>query len=166
MYKIVLSVFTIAALTLTISTASFAQKKTANSASSSGSDYSTGVGLRLDLGNGGTYVGPAVKHFFTENSAGEAAILFGNSVTYIGAEYSYNGIIPNAAGLKWNLGIGPQIALYKGGSDVLLRPFAGLEFKIPQAPLDLGFDWRPAALLTHGGDFEAGRFGLAFRYTF
>ena len=36
----------------------------------------------------------------------------------------------------------------------------------PEPGLDLGFDWRPAALLTHGGDFEAGRFGLAFRYVF
>lgn len=134
-----------------------------------GSDYSTALGLRLDLGNGGTYVGPAIKHFFSPTGAGEASVLFGNHTTLIGAEYSYNSAIRNAGGLKWNAGIGPQIALYSssyygGGSDVLLRPFAGLEFKIPEAPLNLGFDWRPIIQLTHGSDFEAGRFGLALRF--
>ncbi len=156
--KLFLSVCLIVALNFLILNSASAQK-------SSGSDYSTGLGIRLDLGNGGTYVGPAVKHFFSSNSAGEASVLFGNSTTLIGAEYSYNSAINGAAGLKWNIGIGPQFALYNGGSDVLIRPFAGLEFKIPEAPIDLGFDWRPAITLTHGSDFEAGRFGLAFRFT-
>jgi hypothetical protein len=155
--KLFLSVFLIAALNLLILNSASAQ--------ATGADYSTGLGIRLDLGNWGTYVGPAVKHFFSANSAGEASVLFGNSTTVIGAEYSYNSPISGASGLKWNIGIGPQFALYDGGSDVLLRPFAGLEFKIPEAPIDLGFDWRPAITLTHGSDFEAGRFGLAFRFT-
>lgn len=156
--KLTISILLLIAMNLLISNATLAQKTT-------GTDYSTGLGIRLDLGNGGTYAGPAVKHFFSATSAGEASVLFGNSTTLIGAEYSYNSAINNAAGLKWNLGIGPQFALYKGGSDVLLRPFAGLEFKIPEAPIDFGFDWRPAIQLTHGSDVEAGRFGLAFRFT-
>lgn len=132
----------------------------------SGTSYTTGLGLRLDLGNGGTLVGPSVKHFFDATNAGEAMVIFGNGSTVLGLEYSYNGAIANAAGLKWNIGVGPAFAFYRGGyNDVWIRPFAGLEFKIPDVPLDLGFDWRPIGVLTHGGDFEAGRFGLAFRFT-
>ena len=55
--------------------------------------------------------------------------------------------------------------LYDGGSDVLIRPMAGLEFKVPDVPLSLGFDWRPVFQLTHDTDFEAGRFGIALRFT-
>ncbi len=162
MKKFLFSALAIVVVSLVFTSTSYGQKK---ASAATGTNYTTGLGLRLDLGNGGTFVGPAVKHFFDATNAGEFSVLFGDHVTFIGAEYSYNGNIANAAGLKWNVGIGPQFELYKGGSDVLLRPFAGLEFKVPQVPLDLGFDWRPAFVLTHGTDVEAGRFGLAFRFT-
>ena len=145
-------------LSLFMSNQSFAQK-------TSGTDYKTGIGIRLDLGTGGTFVGPAVKHYFSKTSAGEGSVLFGDGLTMIGAEYSYNGAIKGADGLKWNAGLGPQIALYDGGSDVFIRPMAGLEFKVPEVPLSLGFDWRPVFQLTHDTDFEAGRFGIALRFT-
>lgn len=159
--KFTLPAMLILALNLLIANTASAQKV-------SGTTYNTGLGIRLDLGNGATFVGPAVKHFFTPTNAGEFSVLFGNHTTLIGAEYSYNAAIANAGGLMWNAGFGPQVALYSGdyggGSDVFIRPFAGLEFKVPGAPLDLGFDWRPIIQLTHGSDFEAGRFGLAFRF--
>lgn len=128
-------------------------------------DYTTGVGLFLDLGNGGTYVGPHAKHYFTDEHAGQAMVLFGNDIVIIGAEYSYNKDIPGAAGLKWNVGIGPQLAFGNDETDFLLRPQVGLEFKIPNVPIGVGFDWRPWWILTSGSDFEGARFGLAFKYT-
>jgi hypothetical protein len=48
----------------------------------------------------------------------------------------------------------------------LLRPLAGLDYKINDVPLNFTFDWRPAFVLTHGTDFNAARFGLAVRYCF
>lgn len=33
--------------------------------------YKTGVGLMIDVGDGGTLVGPHVKHFFDNNQAGK-----------------------------------------------------------------------------------------------
>jgi len=130
-----------------------------------GASYENAVGLFIDAGNGGTYVGPHLKHYFNSNDAGQVMVLFGNSRTIVGAEYSYNALIDGANGLKWNVGVGPQIALGHG-TDVLVRPMAGLEYKIPQVPIAFGFDWRPAWQLTHGNDFEAGRFGIAFKYAF
>lgn len=131
----------------------------------SGAPYNTSFGLFLDLGNGGTYVGPHVKHFFTENDAGQAMVLFGNEITILGVEYSYNKQIPDAGGLMWNAGIGPQVLFGDGDTGFALRPQVGLEFKVPQAPLSVGFDWRPYWIVSPDSEFEAGRFGLSFKYT-
>jgi hypothetical protein len=129
------------------------------------SPYKTGFGLMLDLGTGGTYVGPHVKHYFSGSSAGQAMVLFGNGLTVIGLEYSYNKQIPGATGLSWNLGLGPQFYFITGSNGFMLRPQAGLEFKVPKAPLAAGFDWRPMWQLSHGSSFEPARFALTLKYT-
>lgn len=152
-------------LAFTIAACSFLAFKNQASAQR-GSSYENGVGLFIDAGNGGTYVGPHLKHYFNDNDAGQVMVLFGNSSTILGFEYSYNAPISGADGLKWNIGVGPQFAFGHGTTDVMIRPMVGLEYKIPQAPVALGFDWRPAWTLTHGNNFEAGRFGIAFKYTF
>jgi hypothetical protein len=140
-------------------------KVSAQRTSGSGSGYNNGVGLFIDFGNGGTLAGPHLKHYYDANNAGQVMLLFGNGSTIIGAEYSYNKTFPNAGGLRWNLGIGPQIG-FGGGFTVLVRPVAGLEYKIVSAPIAFGFDWRPAWVLTNGEGFESARFGLAMKFTF
>jgi len=120
----------------------------------SGTNYTTAVGLFLDLGNGGTYVGPHVKHYFTANDAGQAMVfIWKNHSTIVGVEYAYNQVIPGADGLKWNIGVGPQLAFNDDFTDFLLRPQVGLEYKVDGAPIAFGFDWRPAWTLTHGSNF-------------
>lgn len=143
-----------------------AQKRT----SQKGTDYSNAVGMRIDLGSDyGTYVGINGKHFFNTHDAGEAQVLFGNHTTMIQIEYQYHGNIQNAPGLKWYAGLGPGFAFsssYYGGTDVLIRPIVGLDYKVDNVPLNFAFDWRPAFVVTHGTEFNAARFGLAFRYAF
>ena len=145
------------ALVLSLSQKAIAQRS---------SSYDNGVGLFVDFGNGGTYVGPHLKHYFDANNAGQAMIIFGNGNTIAGVEYSYNKAITNAGGLRWNLGFGPQIGFGHGTTDFYIRPVAGLEYKIPEVPIALGLDWRPSWMVTHGSSFEAARFGLAFKFTF
>ena len=130
-------------------------------------NYKTAAGLTVDFGTGITLVGPTVKHFFQENHAGQFEVLFGNNYTVIEAFYQYHGQIDNAAGLKWYAGVGPGVGLYDGGSDFLLRPLGGLDYKINNVPLDFSFDWRPILTFYDGGsDFEPARFSLGFRYAF
>jgi len=144
-----------------------------------GASYQNGLGLFIDAGNGGTFVGPHFKHYFNANDAGQINLLFGQNTTILGFEYSYNKPISGARGLKWNIGVGPQVEFHsdkyryhgyeytgKSTTDVSIRPMLGLEYKIPGAPIAMGFDWRPWWRLTHGNNFEAGRFGIAFKYTF
>ena len=133
--------------------------------------YKTSLGLGLDFGNGTTLVGPSVKHFFTSKDAGQAEILFGNHTTAINAFYQYHDDFSGAPGLKWYLGVGPALHIfdYAGFSSTTfaIKPMAGLDFKIPSAPISFAFDWRPSVFFyDNDTDFEPGRFGLGFRYTF
>lgn len=135
-----------------------------------GSSYENGLGLWIDAGNGGTYVGPHLKHYFNSNDAGQVNLLFGNHTTVIGVEYTYNKDIDGAPGLKWNIGVGPQVSFFSqegySQTNFAIRPIAGLEYKVSGAPIAINFDWRPNWRLTHGNDFEAGRFGIGFKYAF
>lgn len=128
----------------------------------------TGAGLLLDVGDGGTAVGPHIKHFFTNSNALEGSVLFGTGVTTIQAMYGYHADINGAEGLKWYVGAGPAISFGKGGGSLFsLAPMVGLDYKIGQAPLALSADWRPRFYIGDGGSaFSAARFALGLRFTF
>lgn len=131
--------------------------------------YKTAAGLQIDFGDGSTLVGPAIKHFFSNNNAVEGEVLFGNHITFLQAFYQYQKEIPNAKGLEWYLGGGPSLGLYSGGSSFYLRPMVGLDYKINDVPLALSFDWRPFIYLgsnSFGSRFTGARFGLGFKYVF
>lgn len=129
------------------------------------SDYKTGAGLSLDFGSGGTLVGPSLKHFFTERSAGDVELLFGTRITMVNLLYQYHGNIENAAGLQWYAGIGPSILLGSGrGSGIAVRPLVGMDYKFKDVPLSLALDWRPYIDIGGVEGFLPGRFGLGFRY--
>ena len=128
--------------------------------------YKTGAGLMLDFGNGATFVGPHVKHFFTNNSAGEFSVLFANGATIAQANYQYQQGISGAKGLGWYVGAGPGILFGKGYTQFAPSAMVGLDFKIPGSPLDLSMDWRPRFIIGDNSDAEIGRFTAGFRFTF
>ena len=136
----------------------------------SAQDYRNALGLGLDFGNGSTLVGPSFKHFFNANGAGQIELLFGDHSTRLQAFYQYHQDIAGANGLKWYVGGGPGLNFFSVGNydqtNFLLIPMAGLDFKIPGAPIAMAFDWRPTAWIGDNSDFEAGRFGFGFKFTF
>ena len=130
-------------------------------------NYKTGAGLAIDFGDGSTMVGPHIKHFFSQNGAINGEILFGANSTLLQAMYQYHGNIKDVSGLNWYLGGGPSLQLYDNGSNFYLVPMAGVDLKFKSAPLAASFDWRPRLYIgDNNSDFNAGRFGLGFRYTF
>lgn len=130
-------------------------------------NYKTGLGLGIDFGDGATLVGPSIRHHFSPKAAIQGDVLFGGNSTIIQAFLQYNSSIPGAKGLDWYLGGGPSIQLYDGGSSFYLVPMIGLDYKFTGAPLALALDWRPRLYIgDSNSDFNAGRFGLGFRYTF
>jgi hypothetical protein len=129
-----------------------------------GSSYKTALGLGIDFGNGVTFAGPSIKHFFNAKSVGKAEVLFGDGVVMLSAYYQYHSNIPNAAGLKWTLGLGATY--YDYDEAFALRPTIGLDYKIPNVPLQFELDWRPFVDISNDLYWEAARFGLGFRYCF
>ncbi|MHA4894358.1 hypothetical protein ACXZ1K_06365 [Pedobacter sp. PWIIR3] len=131
-------------------------------------NYKTGLGLRIDAGDGFTGVGFDVKHFFTRNNAIDAnLIFFDGDVVGLGAEYQYNAPIQGVKGLDWYLGVGPNFLFGHNATAVQLRPVAGLDLKVPGAPIDFAFDWRPMFTLNDNYDsVNAARFGISIRYAF
>ncbi|MFD2742151.1 MULTISPECIES: hypothetical protein [Sphingobacterium] len=127
--------------------------------------YGTALGLGIDLGDGRTFVGPQIKHNFGGNNAANAQVLFGGGATILGVDYSYNQAIQGANGLTWYLGVGPQIGFNNERTYFALRPAAGLEFKVPQAPLAMHFDWKPWWNLTNRSNFEPARFSIGLKFT-
>lgn len=133
----------------------------------SAQNYKTGFGLLIDIGEGTTFVGPHIKHFFTPEIAGQGLVMFAKEVTVVGVEGSYNGKVPGANGLMWNIGVGPQALIGKQRTLFGLRPSAGVEFTVPNAPINIGFDWRPSLIFYDGNsDFTPGRFGIFLRHVF
>ena len=132
-----------------------------------GSDYKNAIGLGINFGNGATLVGPSFKHFFTENHVGAAELLFGDGITSLMAYYQYHKDIEGAPGLKWYAGAGAGFWFGNHNTAFALSPLGGLDYKISGAPICFSFDWRPTMLFGNGdSDFEAGRFGMGFRFAF
>lgn len=129
--------------------------------------YQTSVGLGIDLGSYGSMFGPQLKHVFGTNAALQAQLMFSdNSYMYVGADYQYTKNFPNTKGVAWYLGVGPQMGFATKGSynEFVLRPQAGLEFKLPEVPLGIHFDWKPWWRLSHGTHFTPGKFTLGLKY--
>ncbi len=139
------------------------------SLSNAQSSYTGAIGLGIDFFEDVTLVGPSGKYFFAENHVGQADLGFEENVTAITLLYSYHDQFSGAPGLRWYAGFGPSVLFLDddigGGTEIALRPHAGLDFKINGVPLAFSFDWRPFLGL---GDLnnEVGAFGVGFRYAF
>ncbi|MBS7332430.1 hypothetical protein [Faecalibacter bovis] len=133
-------------------------------------DYNNALGVVVDLGDGETLFGPQYKHSFDGKNAGNVQVMFGDNITVVGADYTYNQGFSGTNGLGWYVGVGPQLSFVDYGNNdktyFAIRPQVGLEYKIPSAPLAMHFDWKPWWNLTNDSNFEAGRFSLGFKYVF
>ena len=117
------------------------------------------------------------KQYKTESVAKELLAYFNEDGFRLTGLYEKHMPIPNAEGLQWYVGGGghfglwnnswrlrnpPSTAVFAIGVDGVL----GLDYKIPNAPLAVSFDWQPSFNLVGHTYFEGGWGGLAVRYTF
>lgn len=127
----------------------------------------TAVGLRIDFGTGSTGLGPNIKHRFNRKHSIDAAIVFfEGDVVGLGAQFERNFSVRGNPDVNWYIGIGPQFLFANENNTIALVPVTGLEFNIPNSPLNLSFDWRPNFHLSPVTDVQAGRFGLSLRVAF
>ena len=93
-----------------------------------------------------------------------ADISFGDGV---GVEALWDFIYRPLGGeaFNWYLGVGPSV-LFDEDFRLGASGEIGLEYRFNGVPLALGIDWRPTLYIVEQTSFDAGGFGLNFRYVF
>lgn len=134
-----------------------AQNRTANTR-----DYKTALGLKI--WNGG---GVSLKTFVAEQKALEFIGFFSSNSTRITGLYELHGDLNTEGNIKWYIGFGAHVNLYKRYTGVGLDGVAGLDYKFSNLPLNLALDWQPAFELGSGSfnGFYGNWGGLAIRFT-
>ena len=135
------------------------------------STYSTAVGVKI-------YPGAiSVKHFTSSNIALEGlGYLWQYGFRACGL-YEIHKDINVIDGLKWYVGPGAHVGFYnqnwtrdyptrESSVAIGIDGVLGLDYKIPQATLNLSIDWQPSFNLIGYNYFEGGWGGLSVRYTF
>src|SRR5690606_41292420 len=95
-----------------------------------------------------------------------AQVLFGDNLTAIGVDYSYNQPISGASGLWWYVGVGPQITFHDKVDKTYfaIRPALGIEYKIPTVPLGFHFYCKPCWNLLELTDIVAEQFSYSHKF--
>lgn len=131
------------------------------------SNYKTAAGLELEFGKGTTLAGPTIKSFFNNHNALQVEALLGSNYFSVGAFYQYHLSFEKVIPVRFYLGLGPEVFLDpQNNAGILLKPMAGLDYKVKKLPLSIIFDLRPSIILSSKSDFEVARFGLGALYAF
>lgn len=134
-----------------------AQNRTANSI-----EYKTAVGVKLWSGAGIT-----LKTFISEKNALEFIGYFDRFGTRITGLYEFHGNLNTEGGLKWYIGPGAHVGLYRGVTAVGIDGVIGLDYKFSNFPINLALDWQPSVEFGSGNrnGFNGNWGGFAIRYT-
>jgi hypothetical protein len=138
--------------------------------SAKGQDYERAVSARL-----GTSIGASYKQFVTAGSAFETIA----SLDIIGkndrkltmaayGEYHYN---LGVDGLSLFGGPGVSFGFYvagdyKDGAILSIDLIGGIEYKLPDQPFIIAFDWNPQLQMVTNAGIKPANFGISLRYTF
>ncbi len=140
-------------------------------------DYKAAIGGRF-----GFYNGLTLKGFISSKGAIEGLLTtrwHGFSITGL---YEHHMPIKEVKGLAWYVGGGAHIGYFDGhyyndyfypgkiddkdytvvGADLIL----GAEYKIPEIPLNVGLDWKPAFNFINDDHFWFDGIALSIRYIF
>ena len=133
-----------------------AQNKTANSLS-----YKTAIGVKVWNGAGVT-----LKTFLTERDALEFIGFFNTYGTRITGLYEFHGNLNTEGNLKWYVGFGGHVGLYKPNITVIgVDGVIGIDYKFANAPINLALDWQPSLELKKDYGFNSNWGGFAIRFT-
>jgi hypothetical protein len=145
------------AVLMTIIVTAGAQNRTSNS-----NEYKTAVGIKIWDGAGAN-----LKTFVSDKHALEFTGFFYRFGTRISGLYELHGELNTEGNLRWYVGGGAHVSLYKGYTAGGLDGAIGIDFKVPSAPLNFALDWQPALELGSGNrnGFYGNWGGFAIRYT-
>ncbi len=144
-------------------------------------NYNTAIGVRL----GGLTSGATIKHFTASRTALEGIFSFGQKSFLVTGLYEKHRSVDNAAGLTWFYGAGAHVGFFNyGGRYYIIKNnrtyvvregdkatvigvdfIIGLDYKIPNAPINIGLDFKPFVDFFDGpvAFYDA---GLSLRFAF
>ena len=139
-------------LILTLFLATTFLAASAQNSTAEGPDYKTAIGAKLWTGGG-----ISVKTFINFDRYG----------TRITGLYEIHGNLSSEGALKWYVGPGAHVGLYKGITAVGIDGVVGIDYKFTNMPLNLALDWQPSFELGSGtrNGFNANWGGFAIRFT-
>ena len=131
----------------------------------SAQDYKLAMGLRLStsaptLGNS-----VSIKYFLDETNAVEGLIGWGTRFG-LGALYERHQLIGATPSLNWFYGGGGYIGFQDGRTYLGPTGIVGMDYKFPNAPVNLSLDWKPELDISPAINFVPGAFAVSIRYTF
>jgi hypothetical protein len=138
-----------------------------------GRDYRMALGLRLSTAIPTLSNAVTGKYFITDRSAVEGIISFGNKFGIGALLEVYKPF--NAEGLSWFYGAGAYAGFAKnsdqfgkGDGRVYVGPtgILGLDYKFPNAPVNLSLDWKPELDIVPAINFIPDAFALSVRFAF
>ncbi len=149
-------------LILTLFLATTFLAASAQNSTAEGPDYKTAIGAKLWTGGG-----ISVKTFIKDNNALEFIGYFDRYGTRITGLYEIHGNLSSEGALKWYVGPGAHVGLYKGITAVGIDGVVGIDYKFTNMPLNLALDWQPSFELGSGtrNGFNANWGGFAIRFT-
>ncbi|TDH27423.1 hypothetical protein EXU57_07505 [Segetibacter sp. 3557_3] len=147
-------------LAMLVSFASFSQDV-------SGPPYATAAGVKISSGVAFSY-----KKFVTVKNALEAqALFFREGVRVIGL-YEFHYPLEGVSGLAWYVGPGAHVGVYGSKykainntrTDLGIDGVIGLDFKIPNVPINLSLDWQPSFSILGNAGLQPQFGGVGIRY--
>ena len=129
-------------------------------------DYRMALGIRLSNSTPTLNNSISGKYFVTNRSAIEGLISFGSRFGLGGLLEIHNPL--NVEGLKWFYGVGAYVGFESDPSQTFFGPTGviGLDYKFPNAPVNLSLDWKPELDIIPDINFVPDAFGLSVRFAF
>lgn len=127
-------------------------------------DYRLGLGIRLSNSTPTINSSFSGKYFIHERSAVEGLVSWGSRFG-VGALLELHQSFAGAQGLRWFYGVGPYVGWQD--SETYLGPMGvlGLDYKFPNAPVNLSIDWKPELDIIPEINFVPDAFALTVRFT-
>lgn len=125
--------------------------------------YKMALGVRIGSPDAVISTSATFKYFFSEKTAIEALLSFGDPFAVGVLVEKHNPLLTN--GLNWFAGGGGYVG-FSGMRRAGLQGVLGLDYKIPAIPINFSIDWKPELNLSREFSFEPAAVGLSARFTF
>ena len=128
-------------------------------------DYKMAVGIRFSTAAPTINNSISFKYFIDQTNAVEALASFGSRFG-LGGLYERHQLIGATPAFTWFYGGGAYVGFESGQTWFGPTGVVGLDYKFPNAPVNLSLDWKPELDIIPSINFVPDAFGLTARFTF